>query len=102
MNREMKKLIGKFLFTSVLISCLTALAAGSTTVSERGNYNIFFTKYAVMSFSPSSEKLEAKLQENRLTVKVPVKRIESQWEKYACLTPISPIHYLTESIRELF
>ncbi len=101
MNIQIKKTIGKFLFMSVLISCITALAAGSVTVSERGNYNIFFTKYAVMSFSSSCEKIEAEYENNRLTLKVPVKKIKASAEKYVCLTPLCPVYYLLKSAGDI-
>lgn len=101
MNNEMKKLIGKFLLSSVLISCFTAFAAGSTTVSQRGEYNIYLTKYAVMSFSASSEKLEATVNENRLTVNIPTKKLEAEWEKYVCFTPLSLPYYLFQSVKRL-
>jgi len=99
MNEEMKRLFGKFLFATVVIVCLSAFLCGSTTVRERGEYNLYLTKYAVMSFSGASEKLEATLEENRFSLKIPVERIKREAEKFVCLTPLSPFYYIRESVK---
>ncbi|MBQ4267181.1 MAG: hypothetical protein IJB93_03220 [Clostridia bacterium] len=93
MNEEMKRIFGKFLFTTVIIACLGAFFAGEITVGERGEYNLNMTKYAVMSFSGTSEKLEAEFNENRLTVGFPENAIKSTVERFVCLTPFSPFYY---------
>ena len=101
MNEEMKKLFGKFLFTTVLIACISAFFAGQITVSERGEYNLNMTKYAVMSFSGTSEKLDAKLKENQLLLEVPLNEFKDKFQKYVCLTPLSPFYYLAKSAEGL-
>lgn len=101
MNEEMKKLMGKFLFSTVLISCISAFLAGSTAVRERGEYNLYFTKYAVMSFSGASEKLEASFKEKRLSLNIPLEKVKLNLQKYACLTPFSPFYYIAESAENL-
>lgn len=98
MNEEMKKIFGSFLLVTVAIACIGAFFAGAITVGERGEYNLNMTKYAVMSFSGSSEKLEADFSENRLTVSFPEKEIRSFTEKFVCLTPFSPFYYLLKGI----
>lgn len=97
----MKKLFGKFLFTTVIIACASAFFAGQITVSERGEYNLNMTKYAVMSFSGTSQKLEAKYEENRLRLEVPLNKFKEKFEKYVCLTPLSPFYYLSRCTDEL-
>ena len=98
MNEEMKKIFGRFLFVTVIIACTGAFFAGEITVGERGEYNLNMTKYAVMSFSGTSEKLEADFSENRLTVSFPENEIRSKAERFVCLTPFSPFYYLIKGI----
>ena len=98
MNEEMKKIFGRFLFVTVIIACIGAFFAGEITVGERGEYNLNMTKYAVMSFSGTSEKLEADFSENRLTVSFPENEIRSKAERFVCLTPFSPFYYLIKGI----
>ena len=99
MNEEMKRLFGKFLFVTVIIVCASAFLCGSTTVRERGEYNLYLTKYAVMSFSGTAEKIEAKLTDERLSLNVPLRKIGAETEKFVCLTPLSPFHYISEGIK---
>ncbi len=101
MNEEMKKIFGKFLFVTVIIACTGAFFAGEITVGERGEYNLNMTKYAVMSFSGTSKKLEAEFSENRLTVGFPKNGIKSAVERFVCLTPFSPFYYLIKGVEEL-
>lgn len=101
MNEEMKKIFGKFLLSTVLIVCVSAFLAGSTTVKERGEYNLYLTKYAVMSFSGTSEKLSAKLKEDEILLNLPLEKMGSDFRKYIWLTPLSPFYYLAESTRKL-
>lgn len=98
MNEEMKKIFGRFLFVTVIIACAGAFFAGEITVGERGEYNLNMTKYAVMSFSGASEKLEADFSENRLTVSFPENEIRNKAERFVCLTPFSPFYYLIKAI----
>lgn len=99
MNEEMKSLLGRFLFITVIIVCASALFCGSTTVKERGEYNLYLTKYAVMSFSGASDKVEAKLSENRFELDLPMKKVRNTAERIVCITPLSPFYYLANSIK---
>ena len=101
MNEEMKRLFGKFLFVTVLISCFSAFLCGSISVKERGEYNLYLTKYAVMSFSGTSERLEAKLSEEQLSLNIPLQKIRREAEKLVCLTPLSPFYYIAENLKTI-
>lgn len=99
MNEEMKWLFGKFLFAVVIIVCASAFLSGSISVKERGEYNLYLTKYAVMSFSGTSEKLEARLTEDSFSLDIPIRKIRTEAEKLVCLTPFSPFYYISENLR---
>ena len=99
MNEEMKRLFGKFLFIVVVIVCLSAFLCGSIAVKERGEYNLYLTKYAVMSFSGTSEKLEAKLTDESFSLNIPMQKIRTEAEKIVCLTPLSPFYYINENLK---
>ena len=101
MNEEMKRLFGKFLFVTVIIVCVSAFLCGSTTVKERGEYNLYLTKYAVMSFSGTSEKIEAKLKDHRFSLGLPVEKVRRNAERIICMTPLSPFYYIAENIKVL-
>lgn len=101
MNEEMKRLFGKFLFATVVIVCISAFICGSTTVKERGEYNLYLTKYAVMSFSGTSEKIETKLRDNRFSLELPLQKIGLKAERIICMTPLSPFYYIAENIKVL-
>ncbi len=94
----MKEKLKSFLLVTVVIFCLTAFSLGFLTVKERGEYNLYLTKYATMSFSNNSEKLKAEISENRYRINVPLKRIEGEIEKYICFTPLSLPYYLIKFI----
>jgi hypothetical protein len=99
MNEEMKRIFGKFLFVTVIIVCVSAFTCGSTTVKERGEYNLYLTKYAVMSFSGTSEKIEAKFKDNSFSLQLPLKKAKLIAEKLVCLTPLSPFYYIVVNIK---
>lgn len=99
MNEEMKRMLGKFLFATVIISCIAAFFAGSTAVKEKGEYNLNLTKYAVMSFSATSQKLEATLEEDELSVSIPVRKAVGYLERYIGFTFLSPFYYMAESVK---
>ena len=101
MNEEMKRLFGRFLFVTVIIVCLSAFLCGSTTVRERGEYNMYLTEYAVMSFSAASEKLEASIGNEGFSLEIPLEKVRSRFRKFICLTPLSPFYYIRESIGSL-
>ncbi len=101
MNEEMKRLFGKFLFVTVVIVCFSAFLCGSIAVKERGEYNLYLTKYAVMSFSGTSEKIEAKLTEEQLSINIPIQKIKREAEKFVCLTPLSPFYYIGENMKTI-
>lgn len=101
MNEEMKRILGRFLFATVIIACVSAFFACEITVSERGEYNLNMTEYAVMSFSGASDKLEAEVENNRLTVSFPKNYIKNQLERYVCFTPFSPFYYLIKGLKGL-
>lgn len=101
MNKEMKKISGRFLFVSVFIACVSAFFACGITVGERGEYNLNMTEYAVMSFSGSSQKLEAEFENNCLSVSFPVNLLKNKMEKFICLTPFSPVFYFFKGLKGL-
>ena len=65
MNDEMKRLLSRFMFVSVLICCLGLLASGSITASQKSAKNTFDKAYAVMSIKNTGNKLEINMGEEK-------------------------------------
>ena len=101
MNDEMKKLLSRFLFTSVIICCLGLLASGSITASQKSAKNIFDRVYAVMSMKSSSDKLEINMGEEKFTLNINIADKIKRYEDYIILTPLASVYYFGKSAYKL-
>lgn len=101
MNDEMKKLLSRFLFSSVLICCLGLLASGSITASQKSAKNTFDKAYAVMSVKSTSEKIEVNMGEKNFTFELDLDEKIKEYEDYIILTPLASIYYLQDAIRSI-
>ncbi len=94
MKTHIKKHLQKFIFSTVIILCISVFVLGIVTVKEKGEYNMYLTRYAVMSFSDRTESLEAQLKDNRLKINIPLKKIKNTIRRYICFSPLSLPFYL--------
>lgn len=101
MNDEMKKLLSRFLFSSVLICCLGLLASGSITASQKSAKNTFDKAYAVMSVKSTSEKIEVNMGERNFTLSLDLSEKIKEYEDYIILTPLASVYYLGRTVEEI-
>lgn len=101
MNDEMKKLLSRFLFSSVLICCLGLLASGSITASQKSAKNTFDKAYAVMSVKSTSEKIEVNMGERNFTLSLGLSEKIKEYEDYIILTPLASVYYLGRTVEEI-
>ena len=52
-----------------------------------------------MSFSATSQKLEASLEEDEISVSIPVRKAVGYLERYIGFTFLSPFYYMAESVK---
>ena len=101
MNDEMKRLLSRFLFSSVLICCLGLLASGSITASQKSAKNTFDKAYAVMSIKNTGKNVEINLGEERYNFELSISDKIKKYEDYIMLTPAASLYYFADSTREL-
>ncbi|MBR6568308.1 MAG: hypothetical protein IKK60_06605 [Clostridia bacterium] len=101
MNNEMKKLLSRFLFVSVLICCLGLLASGSITASQISAKNAFDKAYAVMSIKNTGKKLEVNMGEEKYNFELDIGDKIKEYEDYIMLTPLAGIYYFADNAKKL-
>lgn len=98
MNDEMKRLISKFLFASVIICCIGLIVSGGIASSQKNAKNTFDKAYAVMKIENTEKALQLRLGNEELVVyKDETGRLE-QYEEYIMLTPLSPVYFFVKSL----
>ncbi len=100
MNDEMKRLLSRFLFVSVLICCMGLLASGSITASQKSAKNTFDKAYAVMSVKNTGKSLEINMGEEKYNFNVNLSDKIKEYEDYILLTPLASVYYFGRSLRE--
>ncbi len=100
MNDEMKKLLSRFLFVSVLICCLGLLASGSITASQKSAKNTFDKAYAVMSIKNNKDSLQINMGQEQFTFNINLKEKIKEYEDYIILTPLASVYYFGQSAYE--
>lgn len=93
MNDEMKRLLSRFLFVSVLICCLGILASGSITASQKSAKNTFDRAYAVMSIKNTGKSVEINMGEEKYDIKINISDKIKEYEDYILLTPLASVYY---------
>ncbi len=101
MNDEMKRLLSRFLFTSVIICCFGLLAAGSITASQKSAKNTFDKAYAVMSVKSTNEKIEVSMGEKVFSMSLGLREKIKEYEDYIILTPFASAYYLGKTVGEV-
>ncbi len=102
MNKEMKKILSRYIFRCVVLTCLLCLCAGVITAKQRSEYNSYFTPYAVMSLKSSSEKITVTVDDNDYSFNFdPLKKL-SPYRKYLYFTPFSCVTFFFDSVYGFF
>ena len=101
MNDEMKKLLSRFLFFSVLICCMGLLASGCITASQKSARNTFDKAYAVMSIKNTGKNIEINMGEEKYNFEVNIGDKIKRYEDYILLTPLATVYYFLENAKEL-
>lgn len=101
MNDEMKKLISRFLFSSVLICCFGLLAAGSITASQKSAKNTFDKAYAVMNIKSTREKIKITMGEKEFSMPLGMADKIKEYEDYIILTPFASAYFLGRTVEKI-
>ncbi|MBQ7117858.1 MAG: hypothetical protein IJN88_06575 [Clostridia bacterium] len=101
MNDEMKRLLSRFMFVSVIICCLGLLASGSITASQKSAKNTFDKAYAVMSIKNTGNKLEINMGEEKYNLNLNLAEKIKEYEDYILLTPLASVYYFSEKVMKL-
>ena len=101
MNDEMKKLLSRFLFTSVLICCLGLLASGGITASQKSAKNAFDKAYTVMSIKNTGSNIEIRVGEEEYGWNISLPEKIKKYEDYILLTPLSGIYYFGKCVKNI-
>ena len=102
MNKEMKKILSRYIFGCVVLTCLMCFCAGIITARQRSEYNSYFTPYAVMSLKSSSERLTVTVDDKDYNLNFePMKKL-SAYRRYLYFTPFSCAVFFTENIFDVF
>ncbi len=102
MNENMKALFSKFFLTSVIILCISFVAIGYVTVTEKSAQMSDGTDYAIVAAKSNNEKLEITVDEKTfdfdLTYFIEIADFIGELE----ITPLSSITYFFEVIASFF
>lgn len=102
MNNEMKRIISRYLFRCVVITCVLCFCAGAVTVKQRSEYNSCFTSYAVMSVKNTGEAINVSVDDKSYSVDFGRIKDFAVYRKYLYFTPFSCVAFFFDSIYELF
>ena len=100
MNNEMKKILGKFCFISVIICCITAFCIGTVTAKQRSDYNIFYKQYPVFSMKTTEERIEMTIDERKISFDIKKLKTPKEYSKYIYYTPLSCIAFFIQSVSD--
>ncbi len=101
MYKEMKNLIGQFLFFSVVIACVVLFFCGSITAAQRTAYNAYLREYAVLSMSNQGEKVKMEGLSKEISFTVPEKAQVEKYFRYMKLTPLASVVFFFESAEDI-
>ncbi len=101
MNDEMKKLLSRFLFTSVLICCMGLLVSGGITASQKSAKNAFDKAYAVMSIRQTGNRLEIITGDESYKIELKLREKIKRYEDYILLTPIASVYFFADRLTKI-
>lgn len=102
MNNEMKKMLSKYIFRCVIITCCLCFCAGIVTAKQRSEYNTYFTPYAVMTLKSNNDTIDLSVDEKHYSLDMSKIKDLSKYRDYLYFTPISGPIFFFDSILSLF
>lgn len=102
MNNEMKKILSRYIFRCVIITCLLCFCAGIVTAKQRSEYNSYFTPYAVMTLKNTADTIDLSVDEKHYSLDVTKIKGLAKYRKYLYFTPFSCPLFFFESIYNFF
>ena len=102
MNKEMKKIVSKFLLYCVILTCLLCLTAGAVTAKQRSEFNSYFTPYAVLTVKNTSRGITLRVDEKDYRIDLSKLKDLSVYRNYLYFTPFSAAVFFFESFFDFF
>ncbi|MBQ8503293.1 MAG: hypothetical protein IJ491_03335 [Clostridia bacterium] len=97
MNKEMKRLFGKFFFVNVIIACMILFCCGCITAKQRTSYNAYLREYAVLSMKSEGERVKMEGLSREIAFTLPQKQEIEKLGRYLKLTPLASTVFFIES-----
>lgn len=102
MNGETKRILSKFLFACVTVTCLLCFCAGVVTAKQRSDYNSHFTSYAVLSVKNEGTAIEMNVNEDSYSFDLGSLKPLLKYKNYLYFTPFSSVMFFFDSVYEFF
>ena len=102
MNKELKKILSRYLTVCVVLTCLMCLMAGAVTAKQRSEYNSYFTPYAVMSLKSNNESITLSVDDKAYSFDFSSLKKLKPYRKYLYFTPFSCSIFFFESVLSIF
>ena len=102
MNKEMKKIIARFLFRCTVLICLLSFLAGVVTVKQRSEFNSYFTPYAVLTLKNTDSEISLNIDEKEYSFDFSEFKCLSKYRSYLYFTPFSCVVFFFESVYNFF
>ncbi len=101
MNAEMKRILGKFIFTNAVIACVILFFCGSITAAQRTAYNAYLKEYAVLSMVNRGQQVEMEGFSREISFTLPQKAQMQKLVRCMKLTPLASVIFFGESLEEI-
>ena len=98
MNKEMKKIVSKYLLWCVVLTCLLCLFAGAVTAKQRSEFNSYFTPYAVLTVKNTNSGISLSVDEKNYSFDLGELKKLSRYRDYLYFTPFSAAVFFLESL----
>ena len=98
----MRRIISTFLVCCVVMTCLLCFFAGAVTAKQRSEFNSYFTPYAVMMVSSSSDTISVTVDKKNYSFDISEVKSLAKYRKYLYFTPFSCGVFFFESLCEFF
>ena len=102
MNKEMKKILSRYIFRCVIITCLLCFCAGIVTAKQRSEYNTYFTPYAVMTLKNTADTIDLTVDEKHYSLDISKVKNLAKYRNYLYFTPFSCGVFFFDSFFSLF
>ena len=99
---EIKILMKKFIFVTVVIFCVLTVTGGALTVKQRTEYNMYLKDYSVVSVSSGAQGVNIRLNENSYSFNTEPVFTLIKRGNYAAFSPLGSPYYLFKTLNRLF